>query len=182
MRRQIKYFTHEGFNYFVQDFKQHPEMNTLWIDKRGEIIIEVVEFEEDWIGIIIKDIKNSKSKNNAGYRLVNTRYGTKLVHRLVAETWIKKPNGKYEVNHIDHNKDNNSYENLEWVTRSENMRDAWDNGCISKPHFTCRYSKKNGLLFTKDGEVQKMTYPEYLVWRSQHRLPVYASMRKKVIK
>ena len=182
MRKQLKYFTHEGFNYFVEGFKQHPKMSTLWINRDGSIIIEVVEIEEDWIALLVKDVKNSKSKNNAGYRLVGTRYGTKLVHRLVAETWLTKPNGKYEVNHIDHNKENNDYTNLEWVTRSENMRDAWDNGCISNPHFTCRYSKKNQILFTKDGEAQKMTYPEYLEWRSKNGLPVYARMRKEMLR
>lgn len=43
------------------------------------------------------------------------------VHRLVAEHFIKNPYGKKVVNHIDGNKQNNMYSNLEWATDSENQ-------------------------------------------------------------
>ncbi|MDV4026348.1 hypothetical protein CMT52_18630 [Elizabethkingia anophelis] len=44
-----------------------------------------------------------------------------LVHRLVAEAFIEKPESKNIVNHIDKNRLNNSVENLEWVSQRENM-------------------------------------------------------------
>jgi len=46
------------------------------------------------------------------------------IHRLVAETFLIKPYGLFEVNHVDGDKHNNYYLNLEWVTKSENIRHA----------------------------------------------------------
>ena len=44
-----------------------------------------------------------------------------FIHTLVAYFFKEKNNdAEYQVNHIDKNKKNNYYKNLEWVTRSEN--------------------------------------------------------------
>ena len=71
--------------------------------------------------------------DNCGYQRVGAVNGsTTSLHRMVADTWMPNPNHYKEVNHIDGNKDNNSVENLEWVTHSENMRHAYRTG-LKKP-------------------------------------------------
>lgn len=44
------------------------------------------------------------------------------IHRLVAEAFISNGCNYPEVNHIDGDKQNNHFTNLEWCTRSQNIR------------------------------------------------------------
>jgi hypothetical protein len=58
---------------------------------------------------------------------------TRYVHDLVARAFHGDPVGdKNQVNHKDGNKKNNSDENLEWMTRSENMHHAYDTGLAGR--------------------------------------------------
>lgn len=62
--------------------------------------------------------------SNVGYVRISLRNGGKQVkysvHRLVAEAFIPKEIGRDFVNHIDGNRLNNHYSNLEWVSMIEN--------------------------------------------------------------
>lgn len=72
--------------------------------------------------------------NGDGYECVTLRTSvgrkTFRVHRLVAIRYIKNKDSKPEVNHKDGIKTNNNLSNLEWVTHSENIKHAWDNGLL----------------------------------------------------
>ena len=55
------------------------------------------------------------------------------VHRLVATTFVDG-DSKLTVNHIDGNKLNNHFSNLEFITRSENTKHAHRIGIVGKPN------------------------------------------------
>jgi hypothetical protein len=78
-------------------------------------------------------IKTKTAKN--GYKIIclhkNGKRKWLLVHRLVADAFIENPENKSQVNHKDLDKKNNSVNNLEWVTSSENMQHAKQNGKVN---------------------------------------------------
>lgn len=78
-------------------------------------------------GTVIKPNLKQNGYLQVGLRKHNTRkwFG---VHRLVAIHFIENPNNKPQVNHIDGNKQNNTIENLEWVTEKENQTHAAKRG------------------------------------------------------
>lgn len=71
-------------------------------------------------------------KTPAGYYRLQLQVKGKsvnfLVHRLVAVAFIQNPQNKPEVNHINSIRTDNYFQNLEWVTSSENLKHAYDSG------------------------------------------------------
>lgn len=62
-----------------------------------------------------------KQGTNNGRKVVVLNGKTRLVHRLVAEAFIPNPENKEEVNHKNCRPDDNRAENLEWMSKGENM-------------------------------------------------------------
>lgn len=68
-------------------------------------------------------------KHNLGYSsVVLGKDNMQLVHRLVAQAFLPKIEGKDFVNHKNGNKKDNRVENLEWCTRQENEDHAYGTG------------------------------------------------------
>lgn len=61
---------------------------------------------------------------------VNGKVYRKYIHRMVAEAFVDGV-GK-DVNHIDGNKKNNNKSNLEWCSRSQNIKHALDIGLLKR--------------------------------------------------
>jgi len=84
------------------------------------------------------------SIRRSGYLTCSHKNKTYLVHRLVAETFLPKPDGTDIVDHIDGNRSNNDVDNLRWVTYKENAYDRKPRGPIMHCS-TCTCNKHTSL-------------------------------------
>ena len=82
----------------------------IYSTKTGKFLIPEVHDN----GYLRVDLFNDKGKKHV------------KIHRLVAEAFIPKIEGKPQINHIDGNPQNNSISNLEWVDNAENHIKAWE--------------------------------------------------------
>ena len=110
-------------------------------------------------GIWIQEEAILKGKiNNDNYRVVHLQQPKgkskiEFVHRLVAIAFIDNPEHKTEVDHIDSNRLNNCVENLRWVTREENMKNASNAKHITKNLVLCI---QTGQVFSNSNEAAKV--------------------------
>lgn len=86
-----------------------------------------------------------------------------LVHRLVLSTFLPIENMEfYDVNHKNGDKLDNRLENLEWCTRSENIKHSYKNGLqerVTNPHGTFRVLTEDDLNIIRD--LHHRGYPDW---------------------
>ena len=106
----------------------------------------------------VKSLWNGKEKilkpqkNTRGYLHVDLykdgKKKTLNVHRLVAEAFISNPNNLDTVNHRDEVKTNNTVDNLEWMSREDNV-------AYSQP----QWAKRSVQMFDKSTDELLATFP-----------------------
>ena len=101
----------------------------------------------------------SITTDRLGYKKVNLYINNKskqyCVHRLVALMFVPNPFMYNEINHIDGNKANNYFENLEWCTHSHNMKHAFTTGLDYVPTGAEHDNAKDFNQFDMEGNFIK---------------------------
>lgn len=86
-----------------------------------------------------------------GYGEVHlSKVGKQSIHRLVLQTFIGPAPINTEANHKNGIKMDNRIENLEWITRSENMKHAYRNGLILNLN---KKGSKNGRAIVSENDI-----------------------------
>lgn len=94
---------------------------------------QVRSYQQHRFNTILPHILKSVETRKGYLQVCLTKNGKQhscFVHRIVAETFLPKPDDKQQINHIDLNKKNNHVKNLEWCNGQENIRHARRNGII----------------------------------------------------
>lgn len=141
-------------------------------DLEGEVWKEIEGFEVYYQVSNLGRVKSleRKIKHMSGFRTKKesimiqtlTRFGyyriklidgenrsMKLVHRIVLDAFLNNKNVFLEINHKNGIKTDNNLDNLEWVTRSENMKHAFKNG-LNKSRDMKGENGANSKLKNKD--------------------------------
>lgn len=111
-------------------------------------LLTLDDYEITKDGKVIRKYNNKERKlvkNSKGYLRVLIGKRMYFAHRLVAQKYVPNLLNKPQVNHIDGNKLNNNYLNLEWVTNLENRQHA-----VKNHLHICGEKCKNSKLTQKD--------------------------------
>ncbi len=114
---------------FLKNMKEVPGYSGYFVSKSGVII----SFRKYKAGNMHKP-----HLSDDGYLrcTLSTGGGSRIhssIHRIVAMAYVDNPNNLPEVNHIDGDKFNNHFTNLEWATHLENMQHANKLNLIVRP-------------------------------------------------
>lgn len=82
----------------------------------------------------------------------------KLIHRLVAETYIPNPNNLPEVHHKDNNTYNSEVSNLQWCTRKENLNWSYKTMSSNRNYRNCILLKDKKQIGIFDGITKAAKY------------------------
>lgn len=129
--------------FFRENRTREKEISTIF-DISKEIWKDIPEYENIYQASNMGRVASlrygfkirSLTRNTSGYVQCNLRVNNiqkiKLVHRIVAETFLNKCDNCNEVDHINGIKSDNRLENLQWTTRSNNIKSNYSRGISSQ--------------------------------------------------
>lgn len=130
-----------------------------------KVIVEYPSYSISSLGRVKNNTTNKVLKavpNTFGYLQVRLykegQYKVFTIHQLVAAYFLSIPSGDLELNHVDEDKLNNRWDNLEWVQHKDNCNYGTRNvkiaNKLSKPVIQC----------TLDGSLNRITgFTGYIV-------------------
>lgn len=108
-------------------------------------------------GRVFKIQEMSQFMNNSGYMYVSIStdegHQHRSVHREVAKAFIPNDEGLDTVDHIDGDKTHNHEDNLQWMSKGDNLRKAFerqvhlihDDGRVCKTSNVRRFAREYGI-------------------------------------
>lgn len=152
---------YEGL-YEVSSHGRVRSLDRVIVDKRGH-----ARFHEG------KNIRTHRSKT--GYMRVAISRDCKSyntgIHRLVAQAFVKNPNNYDQVNHLNEDKEDNHYTNLEWSSASHNVNWGTRNDRVAakmeKPVIATRISDGKEFYFKSIAEAKRMGHTPTRVSKSK---------------
>lgn len=112
-----------------EEWKSLPEYIGIEVSTLGRVRKNTRKHHDD---VIEEFCKDKDGYCRCTVQKLNGKYTSQPVHRLVAKAFIKNPENKACVNHIDNDRTNNRVENLEWVTPKENVYHSFIKGARKK--------------------------------------------------
>lgn len=159
-----------------------------------EKFIQTTYLPDGYLINILGQVKSPKGKilkyalSNSGYYFLNIKNKGYFIHRAIAFGFIPLIKGKNFVNHKNGIKTDLTISNLEWNTKSENNKHAYDNGL--KTYRPLHYKGKFGIEHNRSKKVVCIeTQKEFgsmseaqrfynlgggsVSWSIKHKKPIY---------
>ena len=137
---------------YQQKIKETKKDLSIPLEER-KVLLEPLRKERD---LLVKKRKNLNHKINKKRAI----YFSLLIHKAVAELFIKKPSPEHQfVIHKDYKKDNNMVSNLEWATKKQTYARYADNPYYKVKKFENNlYGKREVIVKTSKLSVNDVLY------------------------